>query len=227
VNGTSTAISGVLFSSPVTASRASSSTAVDPAIAALAAKGAYPPASHEHSVTQAMGTARSQTARSTVAMASTAIPSPRPTKPIPSPRVALTLTAEDSDAQRPGKPIAHGRRCGAMRGALGDDRGVDVHDGEPGIVEHRRDAPDEVERVGVPPRLLGVGKVLADVAQAGRPQQRVDDGVGEDVGVRMAVEPEVVVDLDAAEHQPPVRYEPVERRSRCRGLRSSHRSRRR
>ena len=45
------------------------------------------------------------------------------------------------------------------------------------------------------------GKWLADVAQAGGAQQRVHDRVGEHVGVGVAQQPAVVVDLHPAEHQ--------------------------
>ena len=44
--------------------------------------------------------------------------------------------------------------------------------------------------------------MLPDVAQAGGAEQRVDDRVGEDVGVRVAGEPLLVRDVDAAEDEP-------------------------
>ena len=66
--------------------------------------------------------------------------------------------------------------------------------------EHRA---QQVHGVGVAPPLVGVGEVLADVAEAGRAEQRVDDRVGQDVGVGVALEAELARDLDAAEDQRP------------------------
>ena len=43
--------------------------------------------------------------------------------------------------------------------------------------------------------------MLADVAEAGGAQQRIADGVQQHVGVRMAVEALLVLDLDTADHE--------------------------
>ena len=51
--------------------------------------------------------------------------------------------------------------------------------------------------------------MLADVAHAGCAEQRVDQGVREDVGVGVAVEAAVVLDLDTPDHEPPARGEAV------------------
>ena len=44
---------------------------------------------------------------------------------------------------------------------------------------------------------------------AAAPEQRVDHRVGEHVGVGVTGEPSVVLELDAAEHEPPALGEPV------------------
>jgi hypothetical protein len=61
--------------------------------------------------------------------------------------------------------------------------------------------------------------VLPDVAQAGGPEQRVDHGVGQHVGVGVAGQSGVVGDRDAAEDQRPpgrerVRVDPEARADR-------------
>ena len=65
-----------------------------------------------------------------IATASAAAPSSRPTKPIPSPRVALTLTCSSARPSAAAEPcadlLAHGRELRA----LDHHRGVDVADRE-------------------------------------------------------------------------------------------------
>ena len=80
-------------------------------------------------------------------------------------------------------------RCGRELRALHDDRRVDVGDAQPALGERRRRrARSSAHRVGVAVALVGVGEVLADVAQPGGAEQRVDDRVGQHVGVGVAVE---------------------------------------
>ena len=58
-------------------------------------------------------------------------------------------------------------------------------------VDHRQSAlgdendrrAQQLDRVGVSIALVGVGELMADVGQAGRAEQRVDDRVREHVGV--------------------------------------------
>ena len=67
------------------------------------------------------------------------------------------------------------------------------------------DGPHELaqerQRVRVLVRGVAVGEVLADVAQPGGAEERVHDGVREDVGVGVPKEAAVVRDLDAAEDE--------------------------
>ena len=52
---------------------------------------------------------------------------------------------------------------------------------------------------------IGVGEVLADVAEPGGAEQGVGDGVGDGVGVAVAVQAAFAFEHDAAEHQRPRR----------------------
>ena len=129
-----------------------------------------------------------QSARSTVATASAATPSPRPVKPMPSLVVNLTFTSSGA------RPTASARwrasvPVRAEPGLLADHRGVEVANGPAVLAEEAADLGQQLDRVGVAPALVAVGVVLADVAQAGRAQQGVDDGVGEGVRVRAPVRP--------------------------------------
>ncbi len=140
---------------------------------------------------------------STEATAMQAIPSPRPIQPIPSLVVALTLTrAEVASAE---DPLHLGPQRAEPR-LLADQRRVDVDDPP-------RDRADrgaqQVDRVGVAPALVVVGKEGADVAAAGGAEQGVDHGVGEHVGVGVAGEAARVLDLDPAEDQAAPRGEAV------------------
>src|SRR5215213_3935692 len=49
--------------------------------------------------------------------------------------------------------------------------------------------------------LVRRGKMLADVAQRGRSQHRVGDGVKEDVGVGMTIQPSIMRDFHTAEDE--------------------------
>ena len=137
--------------------------------------------------------------------ASAAAPSSRPTKPIRSPVVNLTLTLPSTLASD--SLIAS--RCGASFGLLEHHGRVDVLD-RPALGAHALEhGAQQRHRVGVAPQLVGVGEVLADVAEPGGAEQRVDDRVGEDVGVGVARQPAVARNLDPAQDQRPAGLEAV------------------
>ena len=69
------------------------------------------------------------------------------------------------------------------------------------VLEERADLGQQLHRVGVAPALVRVREVLADVAEAGGAEQRVDDRVGQDVGVGVARQAALGRDLDAAQDQ--------------------------
>ena len=125
-----------------------------------------------------------------------AIPSPRPIQPIPSLVVALTLTRAEVASPRIRSISA---RWSASRGSSQISGRVDVDD-PPG--DRADGGAQQVDRVGVAPALVVVGEERADVAAAGGAEQRVDHRVGEDVGVGVAGEAALVLDLDAAEDEP-------------------------
>jgi transposase InsO family protein len=93
--------------------------------------------------------------------------------------------------------------------ALEDHGGVDVHDPPAGVPQERQRMAQQLQRVGVPVALVGVREVLADIAEPGGPEQRIDDRVRENVGIGVPVEAALLRDRDAAEHQPPAVGEPV------------------
>ena len=93
--------------------------------------------------------------------------------------------------------------------SFGDDHEVDVDD----LPARRRDARHDVAQQrhagGALVGRVGVGEQGADVAQAGGTQDGVDHGVRRHVGVGVAGEAELVVDGKTAEHEAPIRREPV------------------
>ena len=84
---------------------------------------------------------------------------------------------------------------------LGDDGGVEVHHLEIERSQFLGDVAQQAAAVGPFEFRIGIGIVLADVAEAGGAQQRIADGVQQHIGVGMAIEPFLVLDLDAADHQ--------------------------
>ena len=68
---------------------------------------------------------------------------------------------------------------------------------------------EEEGRVRAFPARVGRREMLADVAEAGRAEQRVGDGMEDDVGIAVAGEAAAVRDCDAAEHDRPFAGEGV------------------
>ena len=60
---------------------------------------------------------------------------------------------------------------------------------------------EQLDRIGAGPTRIGVGKVLADVAEPGRPEERVGAGMCDDVSVAVAVEPALAREDTPTEHQ--------------------------
>src|ERR1035441_10356465 len=70
-------------------------------------------------------------------------------------------------------------------------------------------AEKNTRRSGVLETRIGVGKVLADVAQSARAEQCVDDGMAENIGIGVALGAAVVLDGHTADDQRPAGHEPV------------------
>ena len=137
-----------------------------------------------------------------MATASAAAPSSRPTKPIFSPVVNLTFTLPSDARQRLADRVAVGGELGRSSTTVASTWST----AQPAAVTRSSTVAQQRHRVGVLPQLVGVREVLADVAEPGRAEQRVDDRVREHVGVGVAREAALAGDLDAAEDQrPPVR----------------------
>src|SRR4051794_13004653 len=111
------------------------------------------------------------------------------------PAHALVARRLDADPGRggPGKGALHLRLIRTEAGHLADHRGVDVDDRAGDRADH---GPQQVDRVGIPPALVVVGKHRADVAATARAEDRVDHRVGEHVGVGVAAEASRVRDHD-------------------------------
>ena len=77
-------------------------------------------------------------------------------------------------------------RCGASFGASQTTEQSTLPIVQPAAAHHAGDWREQHERVGARPLRVGVGEVLADVAEPGGAEQRVGDGVGDDVGVAVA-----------------------------------------
>jgi len=89
-------------------------------------------------------------------------------------------------------------------GSLGDDGAVEIDDAEAGVVDASDGFAEEVGRVAAVVGGVVVGEQLADVALGDGAEQRVGDGVEEDVAVGMGDGSGGVFDGDAADdHWPP------------------------
>ena len=93
-------------------------------------------------------------------------------------------------------------RCGASRGRSQTTTRSTLPTAQPSAVSRSTTCRKQLHAVDAAIGLVAVGKQLADVAQTGRAEQCVHEGVHRDVGVGVPGEALRVVDLDAAEHQP-------------------------
>ena len=119
----------------------------------------------------------------TSATAKQAMPSRRPSAPSPSARLPFTVTGAPTASREALLHLGPARR--ELR-RLQHDRAVDVA-GRPPRRPHVGDGPaQQLEAVGAGEGGIGVGEVLADVAEAGGAEERIGDGVGDRVGVAVA-----------------------------------------
>ncbi len=103
------------------------------------------------------------------------------------------------EIQNLGDPPPDGRPVWQDFGPLGENHAIQVHDvpargGDPrgGGLQHPRG-------IAAPVGWIGVGKHLADVAQAGGSEEGISDGVKKDVGIRVADRGPVMRDRDTTE----------------------------
>ena len=99
-----------------------------------------------------------------------------------------------------------------MRGdarLLADDHGINVHDLPPLCPEQLRHGTQQSHTVGPSKSRVGVGEQLPDVTKAGSAQQRVHDGMRQDVGVTVAQQAIAFPQSKSTEHQRPPRRETV------------------
>ena len=135
------------------------------------------------------------------ATAQQAMPSPRPSAPRPSARRPFTVTgAPTASTAAPPSP----RGAGASSGASHTTLQSTLPTSQPAARTRPATVAQQAERVGARPGRVGVGEVLAEVAEAGGAEQGVGGGVGDDVGVAVAGQAPVAREAHAAEHERPV-----------------------
>ena len=108
-------------------------------------------------------------------------------------------------AQHRGQALHHGRGVGRQAGCIGHHGAVGVGAGEALAGGHGDDLGQQGDAVGAFPDGVGVGEVPSQVTQAHGSEHRVGQGVADGVGVAVATQAPGALDLDAAEHQRPMR----------------------
>ena len=100
-----------------------------------------------------------------------------------------------------GEAGAHFLEARGDLGPLGDERGVDVLDLVAAFAEGGADALEQDLRIDVFEGRIGVGEKMTDVGQGGGAEKGVADGMGERVGVGVAVETNGALgEMNAAEN---------------------------
>ena len=136
-------------------------------------------------------------------------PTPSPASPSPSGRVALTDTRSTPQPQARGELVAHLGATRIDRRAVADHGGVDRRRQVP----RQRHLRDDVTQERSPLDVLGVGgrigEMLTEVAERGRPEQRVGDRMTHHVAVGMADQAVLAFEPHTAEPQRPVLREPM------------------
>ena len=131
-----------------------------------------------------------------------AMPSARPSAPMPSARVALTETGPPSTAEsnvRHGGGVRSQPRCVRHHGAVGIDRGVAL------LARHPHHLAQQVHAVGPFPGRVRVGEVAAQVAESHRAEDGIGQGMADGVGIAVPAQPPCPLNDDAPQHQGPVR----------------------
>ncbi len=93
---------------------------------------------------------------------------------------------------------------------LQDHRRVHIEQGEPVLDKKITDVSQQEEARDSLETGVGIGEMFADVAQGGGPQQRVGDGMHQDVRIRMPVQPLRMGDINATQDQFPSFPEPMD-----------------
>ena len=128
----------------------------------------------------------------TSATAMAASPSSRPERAeLLVPRGLDADALERRIAERCGEARTHRRDVGRELRHFGHDRGVDVADAPAALVHQLHDLGEQLEARAFFQRGIGVGEVLAQIAQRERAQQGVRRSRGERVGVGVAGEARV------------------------------------
>ena len=133
----------------------------------------------------------------------TEIASPRPTGPTCSPVLALTLTAVSPTRSSRARLRADGLLVRAELGLLGVDDHVAIDGPPPDLLDPVDDLRQKPGAVQPTPLRIGVRVMLADIAQAGRPQERIGHRVADHVGVGMPDQAARVLDPEPSQDQRP------------------------
>ena len=139
-------------------------------------------------------------------------------EPHPLPRVALTLTWPRSSPSAPASRPRIASRTGASLGRSSTTVASTCDDVSPASASSATRRAQQLDRVRARVARVGVGEVLADVAERAGAEHRVDDRVGEHVGVGVAVQAAVVLDLRPRRAPAPVRRRSGGSHSRSRWL---------
>lgn len=113
------------------------------------------------------------------------------------------------DVENAGNVDEHvGNVRGDLRTFKNDGR-INIDDGEAMLLKQIADVPQEKHTGNPLVSRIRVREVLSDISKAGRPEQGIHDGMEENIGVRMAVEPLRVGNIHAAEGELPSFYQTV------------------
>ena len=94
-------------------------------------------------------------------------------------------------------------------GALGEDHAIQIHNPPPRLGHPVAGDAEHSGRIPPPVCRISVGEELADVAEGCCPEERIGDGVEEDVCIAVAEGHPVVRDRDPTEHERRARPEAV------------------
>jgi hypothetical protein len=124
--------------------------------------------------------------------------------------LCLQTDALDFDVEDVGQPLADDLAMGEKLGTLCEDDAVDVDDSP---AERRHGVNGSGEHFGgIASSVfgIGIGIHLADIAQRGRAEERVDHGMKQGIAVAMPDRLPIVRNIDAAEPQRPSWLKPMQ-----------------
>src|SRR5262245_3073712 len=116
-------------------------------------------------------------------------------------RLGLDVDRLRGETEQLCKSLPDPRLDGAEFRLLGEEDHIHIDRSPTLLVQPPEGAAEEQDGIGVAPGGVGVWVGIANIAETGGPEQGVGQGMKNDVGVTVAIQPARILDADTAENK--------------------------